>query len=319
MKVSVIIPCYNVEEYIRECLRSVAVQTYRNIEVICVNDGSSDRTLSVIEEIRESFPFKLHVIDNGNHGASYARNRGLSVAQGEYIQFLDADDIILPEKLANQVNLIEGNNEGISVIVGNYIRRHYNGFETLVQADTRGVWYGLIKTRLGTTSSNLWIRKNLLDVGGFNEKLESSQEYELMFRLLRKNPTVLYDSVPLTIKRVRQTGSIGNNKPIENNIRYIDLRLSIRNYLNINGILDAELDKSINQSIFNTIQSLYSNDQKQAKAMYRDHIPVSFIPDIPSNKRFYFFLYRIFGFNTAEMVWSFYKFCKNILRKYIKK
>jgi len=90
--ISVIIPVYNVEAYLRECLDSVLGQTLRDIEVICVNDGSKDGSLGILRDY-EANDSRLRVIDKRNEGVSVARNTGLDAARGEFILFVDADDI----------------------------------------------------------------------------------------------------------------------------------------------------------------------------------------------------------------------------------
>ena len=89
--VSVIIPVYNVEPYLRECLESVIHQTLREIEIICVNDGSTDNSLRVLEEY-QGRDDRISVISQDNQGLSAARNCGMRYAGGEYIYFLDSDD-----------------------------------------------------------------------------------------------------------------------------------------------------------------------------------------------------------------------------------
>lgn len=92
-KVSVIIPVYNVEPYLRECLDSVVNQTLKDIEIICVNDGSTDGSLAILEEYAEKDK-RIKVFSQKNKGQSAARNVGLEVADGEYIYFMDSDDLI---------------------------------------------------------------------------------------------------------------------------------------------------------------------------------------------------------------------------------
>ena len=99
-KVSVIIPAYNVEKYIKKCLESLLEQTYKNYEIIIVNDGSTDNTLNILKEYKKKYEF-IELIDIKNHGQGYARNIALSKATGDYILFLDADDFI--EKVTLQV------------------------------------------------------------------------------------------------------------------------------------------------------------------------------------------------------------------------
>ena len=93
--VSIIIPVYNVEKYLEECLESACNQTLKDIEIICVDDGSTDRSREIIVSYAERDP-RIYLIDSPHGGASSARNRGIEHARGTYIQFLDSDDYIEP-------------------------------------------------------------------------------------------------------------------------------------------------------------------------------------------------------------------------------
>ena len=93
LKVSVIIPCYKVEKFLPMCLDSVVNQTLRDIEIICVNDGSPDNTLEILKQYA-ACDNRIKIINQKNHGLSYSRNRALKVAKGEYVLFLDSDDWI---------------------------------------------------------------------------------------------------------------------------------------------------------------------------------------------------------------------------------
>ena len=98
VRVSVIVPVYNAEDTIRDCLDDITGQTLRETEIICVDDGSSDGSVSVIEEYRQK-DGRIRVIRQENQGAGAARNTGMKEAQGEYLCFLDADDRFEPEML----------------------------------------------------------------------------------------------------------------------------------------------------------------------------------------------------------------------------
>lgn len=99
MKFSIIIPVYNVEQYLRKCLDSVLEQSYKgDYEVICVNDGSTDGSLAILEEYAKQNS-KIVVIDSPNGGTASARNLGLNAAKGKYIWFVDSDDWVLPQSL----------------------------------------------------------------------------------------------------------------------------------------------------------------------------------------------------------------------------
>lgn len=92
-KVSIIIPIYNVENYLNDSLKSVVNQTMKEIEIILINDGSTDRSLEIIEKYREK-DTRIKVIHQKNQGQSIARNQGINIANGEYVYFMDSDDII---------------------------------------------------------------------------------------------------------------------------------------------------------------------------------------------------------------------------------
>lgn len=119
--VSIIIPAYNVEQYIEECLASALGQSFAEIEVIVVNDGSTDRTLPLIKKYAAT-DSRLQLIDLGvNQGQSVARNAGIGKASGEWLVFLDADDILAP----NSVSILYETaiSLGADIVSGDYIRR----------------------------------------------------------------------------------------------------------------------------------------------------------------------------------------------------
>lgn len=99
MKVSVIIPCYNAEKYLEACLQSVLAQSETDLEVILVDDGSSDNTLSLMQAY-EKLDERVHVFHQQNAGVSAARNLGLAHASGEWVTFVDGDDLLFPDSIA---------------------------------------------------------------------------------------------------------------------------------------------------------------------------------------------------------------------------
>ncbi len=92
-KISVIIPIYNVQKYLKECLNSVINQTYNNLEIICINDGSQDNSLNILEEYAQKDK-RIHIINQSNQGVSAARNKGIQKASGEWIYIFDSDDFL---------------------------------------------------------------------------------------------------------------------------------------------------------------------------------------------------------------------------------
>lgn len=117
--VTVIMPCYNAEKYIADAVNSILCQTYEQFELIIIDDGSTDRSLMYIYDLKEKDK-RIKVIKNEtNRGISYSRNRGLKESEGEYIALMDADDIAYPNRLADQVSALEKNRE-IDAISGYY-------------------------------------------------------------------------------------------------------------------------------------------------------------------------------------------------------
>lgn len=104
-KVSIIIPVYNVEKYITECLESVIKQTYQHLEIICINDGSTDKSQKILNQFAASDK-RIIIINQENQGQGVARNVGLQRATGKYISFVDADDFIHPQFIEILINLI---------------------------------------------------------------------------------------------------------------------------------------------------------------------------------------------------------------------
>ena len=94
--ISVILPCYNVEKYVDETLQSILSQNYINYEIICLNDGSTDSTKDIIQKYERAYS-RITVVDSSHHGLSYQRNKGISLAKGRFIHYMDADDLLHPD------------------------------------------------------------------------------------------------------------------------------------------------------------------------------------------------------------------------------
>ena len=111
-KVSIVIPLYNTEEYVQLALESALAQTYQNLEIIVVDDGSTDGGVNICRKFTDK---RIRIIQQANRGLSGARNTGIRNAEGEYVAFLDADDLWVPEKVERHVEHFEQRPElGIS-------------------------------------------------------------------------------------------------------------------------------------------------------------------------------------------------------------
>ncbi len=108
--VSVIIPVYNAEKHISNTICSVLKQTYKNIEIIVVDDQSKDKSAEIIKGLQKNNREIVYFLQPENKGAGYARNKGLSIAKGQFVAFLDSDDLWKPEKLNKQIRLLKKKN-----------------------------------------------------------------------------------------------------------------------------------------------------------------------------------------------------------------
>lgn len=302
MKISVIIPCYNVEQFIEECFRGLDGQRFQNFEVICVNDGSSDRTSELLEKISGDSGLDIKVLHQENKGASGARNHGLKHATGDYIQFLDADDLLEPGKLEHQLKLVQ--EQGMpAVLFGSYRRENLQGKVVRKRQYTTGeavnLWASLMRTDLGITSANLF--KSSLFKNGiqWNEQLKSSQEYDLMFQIMKEHDDLVFDPVVNTIIRERDSGSISQTNLDEKWERYVRLRIEIMDFLKENR--PELVNNDLIQVLFDAIRILYPHNPECAKQFYKEAIPSSFYPRVSAvTGQTYICLFRFMGFAGAE-------------------
>ena len=121
IKVSIIVPVYNVEKYLEKCLNSLTNQTLQEIEIITVNDGSKDKSLDILMEYSNKYPNKIKVITQENQGLSGARNTGIKVAKGEFIGFVDSDDFVEKEMYEKMYNKAKKENLDIIVCATNLV------------------------------------------------------------------------------------------------------------------------------------------------------------------------------------------------------
>lgn len=179
-KVSVIIPAYNCSEYISEALDSVFMQTYPDIEIIVVNDGSNDETIDILE----AYDDRIKVYSQSNSGVSTARNVGAELAKGEYLAFLDSDDIWQPDKIEKQISKIE---DGYNM---SYTNRYNIGdigdlptVQTAFCDMPQGmIFKELIMGNMITTSSVIIKRSKFNKLCGFESNLDYCEDWDLWLR-----------------------------------------------------------------------------------------------------------------------------------------
>jgi glycosyltransferase involved in cell wall biosynthesis len=206
-KVSIVMPAYNVAEFIGETLESIFAQTFTDYEVIIVNDGSPDT--EAFERKLDPFKHRVRYFNQENQGAGAARNAGLRAARGEFIAFLDADDLWQPNYLEAQLRFVREHdcdlvcanamNFGDSVFAG----RTYMEF-LMPDAPPIGqiTFLGLVSARQSLNTSGVVARRqSIFDVGLFDESLRNSQDFDLWLRLVHSGARAFYhDQVLLRIR-----------------------------------------------------------------------------------------------------------------------
>ncbi len=218
-KVSVVIPAYNSEDHIAETLISVFAQTYKNYEVLVVDDGSRDETLRAAR----SFEPQIKVLTKNNGGPASARNLAINNSQGDYIAFLDSDDLWVEDKLEQQAVFLD-NNRNVGLVYGEALMFAGNGSERKV------------KSRIGYTSdpsfrlllfgdcipnSTVVIRRTCVDkVGLLNESREliGVEDYEYWMRIAKHFP-IAGISCPLAYYRIREGSLVGDGGDINGGLK----------------------------------------------------------------------------------------------------
>lgn len=301
MHVSIVIPCHNVQEHLPNALDSALAQDHPDVDIVCVDDGSTDGTAAVLLDYSTRYPGRIRVLAQANRGASAARNAGAAATAGEYLQFLDADDRILPQKISAQVALARSAGSP-GLIIGDFEEAMPNGLLLPALALNGQPWMALIKTRMGTTSANLWKREALDAVGGWNEQLGSSQDYELMFRMLKRDVPVAWDPHIRTHVLKRASGSISQTGVPANWDRYIALRHAIKEHLQTTdpGRYAPEIE-TLRQYIFMALRIVAADDLPKALEVYGRSIGKGFRPQVGrAITERYAALHNLLGFATTE-------------------
>lgn len=300
MKVSVIIPCYNVAGYVERAIRSVWEQDHREFDVVAVDDGSVDGTLAELKRLETSREGPLLVIHQQRRGACAARNAGLAATKGMYLQFLDADDRLLPGKFTRQLHLARVN--GLPALIAGAYRNEWEDGRVEDLSAGADPWFALIHGRAGTTTSNLWSREAVIKAGSWDESLASSQDHDLVFRMLRAGGEYLLDPVGGACILKRSRASISRTDPIGNWQRYITLRLAIRDHWSRGQAGSApELVREAERYIFGAIRAIARADPELGSDLRERYLSADFEPhEGPPISRAYAIMHRILGFRGVE-------------------
>lgn len=208
IKISVIIPVYNVEDYVSSCIRSVKNQTLSDIEIICVDDGSTDDSLNILREFEETDD-RIHVFSQKNSGVSSARNLGISKSSGEYIIFVDGDDYIEEDLCEYVYSLITKKEADIVVFGGDiisedtdddYLKGANDYFTNNLNVDDAIVVNDSINALLKYKGSyplvwnKIYKRDLVINSGGFDTELKLGEDEAFLFSVFPQAKVIIYTS-----------------------------------------------------------------------------------------------------------------------------
>lgn len=282
--VSIIIPTYNREALISETLDSVLSQTYSNWECIVVDDNSNDGTLDILSFFTKKDDRIKYIVksDKSKRGASLSRNLGLQIAKGEFIQFLDSDDILAPNKLEIQIGILQKENryaittckwgrfDNISLplkIIENNV--DYNNFENTKD------YFDLIGKHGGFFPPlNFLMRKDLINYSGYwNESLTINDDGEFFFRLLSNADKIIFSFETYVLYR---NSSNDNLSLLNSESKAISLLNSWRiieaNYVSKYNDVDSDYINKKKTSVYFELKRHYPLQIKKNKEFFSKQI-----------------------------------------------
>lgn len=191
--ISVVMPCYNAEAYVREAIMSVLQQSYASWELIIVNDGSTDGSTEIIEELAQAYPDRLRLVYQNRLGPSAARNRALARAQGYFVAFLDADDYWHPEALAKLHAALTDAPADVAYCGWQHVGPLAENPQphTPIDIQDKNMLEHFLKACPWPINAAL-IRRQLIDtLRGFSERRATAMDYDLWLRMLTLNPRLV--------------------------------------------------------------------------------------------------------------------------------
>ncbi|MCD6162696.1 MAG: glycosyltransferase family 2 protein [candidate division Zixibacteria bacterium] len=271
-KVSVIIPVYNSTGFIDEALQSVFAQTFKDYEIIIINDGSTDNTKQVIEKYSD----KIRYFYQENRGPAAARNNGIKKAKGEYIAFIDSDDIWHPEKLKMQVSILDSNQNIGMVFTENSLFDENGVYESSLGKRKR-LMHGNLAENIFLYSyvatPTVMIRREVFDnIGLFEESIKMAEDDNMWIRIASNyRVELIYQS--LVSVRDHPNRMTRQNNDLFNCIQ-ISIDMLHSNYGdNVRKNIDKVVPKKMGQIYFNTGYKYFENQNtKEARKAFSKSI-----------------------------------------------
>ncbi len=306
--VSILIPCHNAERWIRQAIESALAQSYAPTEVIVVDDGSKDGSLDVIRGFGDRISWET----GPNRGANAARNRLLALARGQWAQYLDADDYLLPDKIATQMRVLEECSDA-DVLYGLVTKKWRDGDgvnqDLQLIPEPRDPWVLLARWYLPQTGGPIYRRSALLDVGCWKIDQPCCQEHELYLRLLKAGKRFVYCPHNGAIYRIWSGDTLCHRDGGEVRRRRRAILAAEEAHLRSAGELTGIRLQAINQARFEMARLAWREDRSAAMAIVQDilaadrrFVPLGNQPGGHHPPLTYRVLYRLLGFVAAETV-----------------
>jgi len=283
--ISIIVPVYNVEKFLSQCIESIINQTYHNLEIILINDGSTDDSGKICDEYAMKDK-RIKVIHQENSGVSNARNRGLDVASGEYIAFVDADDWIAEDMYEYMLKKAKKSNAEIVKCLQTIVYSNQNIQDNLIQNEilidmkkdrTRMISQVIVNGKMPSFSLML-IKKDVIDNLRFDTELIIGEDLLFVMNLYLSVHSMIWCDKYFYYYRIHEnsaTNSAEKNKKMLLNL--LKLYAKIKNLFINKNIYDSELKEGLGNYIFFRLYMRLAKDsvyQKSGKV----------IDDICSNK-----------------------------------
>lgn len=299
--ISILIPCYNAERWIGDAIESALKQTWPNKQVIVLDDGSTDNSLNVIRR----YEGQLNWEAGPNRGGGYARNRLLELASGDWVQYLDADDYLLPEKVSDQASFVVQHPE-VDIVIGPTTMEFWSEQgtrqEQIVLPGPHDFWTMLASWKLPQTGAPLWRRSAILDVGGWKRDQPCCQEHELYLRLLVGGKKFAYHSSGGSIYRQWSDQTVCKRDIPEVHRRRLEIEGKLEEHLSRTGQLTPTRRRAISQARFEIARNAWQYDRSVAVGLMREvrRSDPYFSPIGEAAPAHYRLVYKAFGFSFAE-------------------
>jgi hypothetical protein len=297
--ISVVIPCYNAERWLGEAITSCLKQTLLPSEIIVVDDGSTDASRAVAAWFGKA----ICLIAQDNRGGCAARNAGTAVATGRYIQYLDADDIITPHKLAEQVAALE--ETGADAVYGDWRHQFHEPDRTmrLDAVHVSGAQQDVLEALLGgwwVSPAALLFRRTIVDaVGGWDESLPAAQDRDFFTQVAMASRKIIYRRGCGAIYRRYGAVTVSTSNMKRWAFSHLNVLEKTEAMLIEQGRLNDVYRASLCRSYFSLARSIALFDLATARRL-ATHVRVLQPNFAPTGSALYALSYRLFGFGGAE-------------------